>query len=293
MKHIALYGRSIGSAYQKHVERLVDSIAERNITLHVYKESLSHFAPYFERKLRVETFSDHRDLAERADFLVSIGGDGTFLDATQLVRDSGIPIIGINTGRLGFLSRIAIEKVEESLDDLLEGEFEIEERVLLKVESENAIFGNKNFALNELTLHKKDSTSMVKIHCSINGEFLNTYWADGLIISTPTGSTAYSLSCGGPIVAPNSDNFVITPIAPHNLNVRPIILSDDAEITLEMEGRSDEFLASLDSRTVVIRPGLKLRVKRNDFTIKLLRLKDNSFLDTIRNKLNWGLDQRN
>jgi NAD+ kinase len=201
--------------------------------------------------------------------------------------------MGINLGRLGFLTGVGTEDISGALEALMKGHYTIDKRSLLRLESNRNLFGGVNYALNELTIHKKDSSSMITINTYLNGEYLNSYWADGLIIATPTGSTGYSLSCGGPIVAPYSGNFVITPIAPHNLNVRPIVVSDQNVISLEVEGRSQYFLASLDSRSVTIDSAISLAVRREDFTMSLVRLGSTNFLNTLRKKLNWGLDTRN
>ena len=209
------------------------------------------------------------------------------------MQDSGIPVLGVNVGRLGFLTAIGTENISDSIDALVKGHFSLDKRRLLRLESNRNLFGGVNYALNELTIHKKDSSSMIIINTYLNGEYLNSYWADGLIIATPTGSTGYSMSCGGPIVAPYSGNFVITPIAPHNLNVRPIVVSDENVISLEVLGRSQYFLASLDSRSVTIDSAISLAVRREDFTMNLVRLGSSNFLDTLRKKLNWGLDTRN
>ncbi len=227
------------------------------------------------------------------DFLISIGGDGTILDTTTAIGDSQIPIVGLNTGRLGFLANNSKEDVSSMVQKLLNGKFNLEKRSLLRLETDDNLFGKHNFALNELTIHKKDSSSMVTIHTYINDEYLNSYWADGLIISTPTGSTAYSLSCGGPILIPQSRNFVINPIAPHNLSARPIIVPDDVEIKLRIEGREDEFLATLDSRSRTINNETELRIVKSDFYINLVQFEGQNFYNTIRNKLLWGVDKRN
>ena len=215
------------------------------------------------------------------------------MDTLTLVQDSNIPVMGINLGRLGFLTGVGTEDISGALEALMKGHYTIDKRSLLRLESNRNLFGGVNYALNELTIHKKDSSSMITINTYLNGEYLNSYWADGLIIATPTGSTGYSLSCGGPIVAPYSGNFVITPIAPHNLNVRPIVVSDQNVISLEVEGRSQYFLASLDSRSVTIDSAISLAVRREDFTMSLVRLGSTNFLNTLRKKLNWGLDTRN
>jgi NAD+ kinase len=242
---------------------------------------------------QAQVFSSSADLADKADFLFSIGGDGTILDTLSLVKQSSIPVLGINTGRLGFLSSVLPDAVPQAVESLVKGHYSLDKRAMLRLETDKNIFGDVPFALNELTIHKKDSSSMIIIHTYLNGEYLNSYWADGLIIATPTGSTGYSLSCGGPVIAPYSGNFVITPIAPHNLNVRPIVVSDKNVISIEVEGRNPYFLASLDSRSVTIDSSVQLAVRREDFNFSLVRFDNDNFLQTLRNKLNWGLDTRN
>ena len=227
------------------------------------------------------------------NFVFSIGGDGTLLDTVCLVGDREIPIVGLNTGRMGFLATVAADKVEEAVGHLVEGKFQLESRTLLSLSSDKKLFQGLNFALNEFTIHKRDTSSMITVHTYIDGSYLNSYWADGLIVSTPTGSTGYSLSCGGPLITPGAKNFVITPVSPHNLNVRPIIVSDESEISFEIEGRSDKFMISLDSRSTAISSDLKLSVKKEKFSAKLVKLPGDHFFDTLRKKLNWGFDMRN
>ena len=239
----------------------------------------------------VYSFSSGDEIKE-ADFVFSIGGDGTILETITYVKDSGVPIVGVNTGRLGFLSSISIREVNEALRAIKANEHKIEQRTLLKLETENKLFGEENFALNEVTIHKKDSSSMIIVHAYLDGEFLNSYWADGLIISTSTGSTAYSLSCGGPIMLPGTGNFVINPVAPHNLNVRPFVIPNESKITLKVEGRSDSYLVSLDSRSATIDANVELHISKNSFGINLVRLPNHNYLDTLRQKLNWGHDTR-
>lgn len=235
---------------------------------------------------------DNVDLGDIA-FLVSMGGDGTFLDTATLIGNSGVPVVGINAGRLGFISGTGVAETEAVCDAWLEGTVRFENRSLLQLQSERNHFAPQNFALNELTVLKKDSAAMVRIDVNINGEALNSYWADGLIVCTPTGSTAYSLSCGGPIVMPGSENFVITPIAPHNLNVRPVVVSNSAEITIRVSGRSDHFLLALDNRPDDFGPDEVLTVSRAPFDLRIIQPEGHSFLNTLRNKLAWGYDKRN
>jgi len=227
------------------------------------------------------------------DLIFSIGGDGTFLECAALVKKCEIPIVGINSGRLGFLADISQEEIPAALSAIHKKNYTIEERTMLKVTSEPQVFKNHNYALNEITIQKRDTGSMITIHVFINNNFLNTYWADGLIISTPTGSTAYSLSVGGPIVVPGSKNFIITPIAPHNLTVRPIVVPDTNELTLKIESRSENYMATLDYKSEIIEKSVELKIKSADFKIKTLKLENKTFFSTLRNKLMWGFDKRN
>jgi NAD+ kinase len=236
---------------------------------------------------------ENRKELSSMDFLISIGGDGTLLDAVSIIGELEIPILGFNTGRLGFLATVTKETIAEAVQNLSVSNFQIESRSLISLHCSRRLFNGINFGLNEFTIHKRDTSSMITVHTYIDGKYLNSYWADGLIVSTPTGSTGYSLSCGGPLITPGAKNFVITPVSPHNLNVRPIIVSDESEISFEIEGRSDKFLISLDSRSTSISSELKLVVKKAPFSAKLVKLPDYHFFDTLRQKLNWGLDMRN
>jgi NAD+ kinase len=238
-------------------------------------------------------FTRQAEIAHVADFLFSIGGDGTILDSVGIVGDSGIPVAGINLGRLGFLSSISKEHIIPAIDAIQHGHYQIEKRTLLRLDSPERLFGSTNCALNDLTVYKPNVMTLLTIKTWINGEFLNAYWADGLIVATPTGSTAYSLSCTGPIIYPDAENFLITPIASHNLTVRPIILRDDCEIRIRVEGKNSEFNVSLDSRIEKVENSVELVIHKAPFKINLLRLNDKNFFQTIREKLNWGLDNRN
>ena len=230
---------------------------------------------------------------KKFDAVICLGGDGTMLAAASEVRDSNIPLMGINLGRLGFLSSIEKRRIKEAITLLKKGHWAIDERNLLHLESNLPLFGEMPFALNDYTLLKRDTSSMITIHTYINGAYLNTYWADGVIVATPTGSTGYSLSCGGPIIFPRSGNFVITPVAPHNLNVRPVVISDNSVVSFEIEGRAESFLCTLDSRFEMITAAHQMAIRKCDFTIKLIELPDMDFLRTIRGKLMWGKDARN
>ncbi|MEN9497958.1 MAG: hypothetical protein RL750_857, partial [Bacteroidota bacterium] len=233
------------------------------------------------------------DLDESIEFLISFGGDGTLLDTLSLIREKRIKIVGINAGRLGFLASIGREDIPSAIRAMVQRSYVEDRRSLIHLDGSQPLFGDVPYALNEFTIHKKDQGSMIKIHTYLNGEFLNTYWADGLIVATPTGSTGYSLSCQGPVVFPDAQNFVITPIAPHNLNVRPIIVPDSNIISFEIESRSEQVICSLDARREVVSKDIRLAVRKESFDIGLLRLSEDNFLQTLRNKLTWGLDKRN
>lgn len=242
-----------------------------------------------------ETYSNYDNLAIDFKALISIGGDGTILKAATFVRDKNIPIIGINAGRLGFLATIQFENIEVLLQKLLNNDYAISKRTLLSIATSPKYdnFSELDFALNEVTVARKDTTSMITIITYLNGEYLTSYWADGLIISTPTGSTGYSLSCGGPVLTPNVASLVITPMAPHNLNARPLVITDDMEIELRISGREEQFLISLDSRISAVSKETIIKIKKSPFTISIIEFKEESFLNTIRKKLLWGEDKRN
>ena len=238
-------------------------------------------------------FSRHEDLNSGLDCIISLGGDGTMLDSATLVRNKKIPIMGINFGRLGFLASISKDELAMAVEALANGRYVTEKRTLLHLNANKAVFGDTPFALNEFAIHKRDFSPMIKIHTYLNGEFLNSYWADGIIVSTPTGSTGYNMSCNGPILFPDSASFVITPVAPHNLNVRPIVIPDSNIISFEVEGRTEEFICTMDSRREIVENDIQLAVKKEEFEILLLMLNENSFLTTLREKLTWGYDKRN
>ncbi|WP_422859036.1 NAD kinase [Flagellimonas sp. S174] len=242
-----------------------------------------------------EEFTQSSGLDNTFDLFVSFGGDGTMLRAVTYIKDLGIPIVGVNTGRLGFLSTFKKEDVRKVVTEFMSGAYTIEGRSLVEVSlsSEQKEFNGLNFALNEITVSRKDTTSMITVETYLNDEYLTSYWADGLIVSTPTGSTGYSLSCGGPVIAPSTKSLVLTPIAPHNLNARPFVISDDTEIRLKVSGREENHLISLDSRIESIPNGQEIRIKKSDFTINMIEYKSESFLKTLRNKLLWGEDKRN
>ncbi|WP_423147275.1 NAD kinase [Rubrolithibacter danxiaensis] len=290
---IAIYGRQFSDTALPYVQQIFDYMGLYSIDLYVFDKFSQFIAGkvYFPKKLHI--FRTYEELKGQVDVLLSLGGDGTLLDTVSLVRDSQIPIIGINFGRLGFLATINKDDIKSAIQSLVNREFTLDNRDLIRVDSERNLFQNENFALNDITIHRRDNSAMMTIHAFLNGEYLNSYWADGLIVATPTGSTAYSLSCGGPIIFPQSENFVITPISPHNLNVRPVVISDSNVLSFEIEDRSSKYLLSCDSRTEVIDSSLKFSIRKADFNINLVRLNNETYLSTLRNKLLWGIDARN
>jgi len=290
---IAIYGREFNNSVLPFVQDVFDALEFYNIETLVHKEYYDFIKDKVKLPKELDTFSNHPELCNNADVLISLGGDGTLLDTLALVRDSGIPVIGINFGRLGFLASINKNEIKNAIEGLLNKEYSLDKRTLLNVESKHNLFGEENFALNDITIHRRDNTAMMIIHAYMNDEFINSYWADGLIIATPTGSTAYSLSCGGPIIFPSAQNFVITPIAPHNLNVRPVIIPDNVSLRFEVEARSTKFLVSCDSRTATVDRSVKITINKAAFHVNLVRLNNESYLTTLRNKLLWGIDTRN
>lgn len=277
-----------------HIQRLFDALHEEGISVYVYGPYLDLMRDKIKFQKPVGEFDGYIDFTlKKFDFVIALGGDGTILSAITHVRESGVPILGINLGRLGFLASIEKKRIRDAVQLLAKGRYSVEERGLLYLESSMPLFGDTRFALNDFTILKRDTSSMITIHTYINGSYLNTYWADGIIVATPTGSTGYSLSCGGPIIFPNSGNFVITPVATHNLNVRPVVISDDSIISFDVEGRAENFLCTLDSRFETITSAHQLAVRKNDFSINLVQLHDYGFMDTMRDKLAWGQDSRN
>ncbi len=289
-----VYSQILNDSDIPHVQNLFNALNEEDIQAFVYTPYLKQLKAKIGFKKRAGHFDGYADFSKKEiDFVITLGGDGTILRATTLVRDSNVPIMGINLGRLGFLASIEKKRINEAVRLLRQGMYSFEKRTLLYLESNYPIFGETSFALNDFAIQKRDTSSMITIHTFIDGNFLNSYWADGLIVATPTGSTGYSLSCGGPIIFPNSGNFVITPVAPHNLNVRPIVISDDSEVTFEIEGRGESFLCTLDSRYERIDAQHKLALRKCDFFIRMVQLQDIDFMQTMRNKLSWGVDSRN
>lgn len=291
---IAIYGQTVNPDFFEELLRLFVVLKEKRIDCFIYKPFYEYLHANCCIKPEISgVFVGSDDLPQDISYMFSIGGDGTFLKSFLVAKNGSIPIVGINTGRLGFLSEISRNEIETALDDIFEGDFLIEERTVLELEIISENLGTKHYALNEIAITKLDSSSMINIHAFVNDEFLNTYWADGLIISTPTGSTAYSLSVGGPILSPDSENFVISPIAPHNLTVRPIVVPDRHSITLKVEGRGQHFLVSVDTKSESVLMAQSLKIQKASFKVKTIRLKNHSFFSTLRGKLMWGVDKRN
>ena len=281
------------STQQKDVQLFFDELEKEGIVPVIFADFFEQATRYLSLPATTETFSHHTQLTPDIDFLISLGGDGTLLDTVTLIRNKAIPVVGINLGRLGFLASIGRDEMVEAVKALARRSYIIDRRSLIHLDSNIPLFNDVPYALNEFAIHKRDIAPMIKIHTYLNGELLNTYWADGLILATPTGSTGYSLSCAGPVVFPETASFVITPIAPHNLNVRPIIIPDNTIVSFEIESRSDEVICALDSRRELVDKNVLLAVRKETFGINLVRLNENNFLQTLRNKLSWGLDKRN
>lgn len=291
---IALYGLTVNPDFKDELARLLELLKEKQIENFVYKPFLEYM--HQECDLFPEAagvFENGEDLPADVSYIFSLGGDGTLLKSFTVAQKISIPLVGINSGRLGFLSDISRDEIESALDNIISGNIIIDERTVLELEIVHEDHSDFHYALNEITVTKLDSSSMINIHTLINNEFLNTYWADGLIVATPTGSTAYSLSVGGPILTPDSQNFVISPIAPHHLTVRPIVVPDHNLITLRVEGRGLHFLTSVDSQSEAIYFSVLLLIRKASFNVKTVRLKDHNFFSTLRNKLMWGVDKRN
>ncbi|MBK6967449.1 MAG: NAD kinase [Bacteroidales bacterium] len=290
---IALFGKNFADDRFFYFQQLIEKLEQSNILVTIYGPFYDFVKSKSIFTRSPEIFNEYQQLPGNVDFLFSVGGDGTMLDAITLIRDSGLPLMGINLGRMGFLSSISKNEISMAIDAILKKEFTLEKRSLLSIDTEGDIFGELNYALNELTINKKDSGSMILVHVYINDLLLNSYWADGLIIATPTGSTAYSLSCNGPIITPDSENFVITPIAAHNLTVRPVVIPDKSVIKIKVDGRMSQYLASLDSRSVVINSSAEMVVRKASFPVNLVQPRNYNFFTTIRQKLLWGQDIRN
>jgi len=288
---------AIYSQYYKHksldsFNTLLDVLIEKKLTVYIESNFLQNLDAAIQNSFAIQSFSE---LDETFDLLISIGGDGTILRAITYLKNLNIPIVGINTGRLGFLATIQHDEIEKAIQQILDKDYTLSKRTLLSIETSpsNSDIVDLNFALNEIAVSRKNTTSMITVETYLNGEFLTSYWSDGLIISTPTGSTGYSLSCGGPVITPDTTSFVLTPIAPHNLSARPLVIEDSTTIQLKVSGRENNYLVSLDSRIATLANETTITLKKADFTINMIELNDESFLDTLRKKLLWGEDKRN
>ena len=292
MMQIAIYGRKISKQNLKSFYDVFELIQSFGWKLMIEEELANSIVQKRGMDFPYKTFNSDKDLKNGVDLVISMGGDGTFLKCVSYIKNSDVPIMGINLGRLGFLANVSLDQISEALHDIKEKKYVFQKRSLLKVEVDGALNG-EYFAMNELTIHKKDTTSMVTVNVSLDDNFLNTYWSDGLIVSTPTGSTAYNLSCGGPIITPGCQVHIITPIAAHNLNVRPVVVPDHMPIKLSVEGRNRSYLMSIDGKSISIKQGQEIKITKADFMINVIKFENNNFLDTIRNKMLWGSDKRN
>jgi NAD+ kinase len=290
---IAVHGKEFNRQSAPFIARIFEILQQQKVEIWVSARFGSYLKTAAFKKIKIKKTFNPEDSLKGVDVFISVGGDGTLLEAVTHIAKQKIPVLGINTGRLGFLATISKEETEQALLQVCQGAYTTEARSMLKLNTNSDAFGKQNFALNDFTLVKKDTSSMITIHTYIDGEFLNTYWADGIIVSTPTGSTGYSLSCGGPLIFPRSGNFVITPVSPHNLTVRPIVVPDTAEITFRVEGRSKKFLVSLDSRVASVDASAVMKVSKSDYVVHLVQLEGQHYFRTLRHKLNWGLDIRN
>jgi NAD+ kinase len=289
---IGIYSRVMKPEHRSYVQGLLRALKENGYTTVLHSDYGKQLQSENLEALSGQTFNNHEDV-KGLDLMLAIGGDGTLLDTVQFVRDSRVPVAGINMGRLGFLADIHKDQIASLLDAINKKTYKIEERTLISVEANKPVFNDVNFGLNEFAIHKTDSSAMIVIHVYLNGEFLNSFWADGLIVATPTGSTAYSLSCGGPILFPSAGVFSITPVAPHNLNARPMVVPDDTVLTFEVEGRSNSYLCTIDSRSQTFDNTYQLAVRKAPFAYRLVRMPESSYLKTLREKLRWGEDSRN
>ena len=291
MKTIALFGKTLAPENGEYMRQLFKKLADNQIEIVVYQPFADIVAAFASEGVRYTVFHSHEDL--KADLLFSIGGDGTILDTVPFVLDSGIPVVGINMGRLGFLSSTSKNEIDMAVNSVLTGNYTVEQRTLLELVSPEKVFDNVKYALNELNVIRNPEHSLLAIKVFVDDVYLNTYWGDGILLATPTGSTAYSLSAGGPIIAPNAKNFVITPIATHNLTVRPVVIPDDSTIRIQVEGREKKFVFSMDSRSCTLDTSVQLEVRKAGFCLNLVRMRGEDFFGTIRNKLMWGKDNRN
>ena len=290
---IALYGKAFGSDYDELMRDVLRLLKESNVSILVYEPFWKDIKHCFEESYDFEIFNNSDDIRNKVDVLFSFGGDGTILDSVPLIRDSGIPVLGINTGTLGFLASVSPQGTSEAVKNIISGNYDIEKRSLIQINDTENVFRGINYALNEISICRKNNGSLIVVEVYIDDMLLNTYWADGIILATPTGSTAYSMSVGGPIMTPNADSFLITPIAAHNLSVRPVVIPDTSNVKIKVGGRCDTFALGLDSRIVLADKSMDIEIKKTDFTFNMIRMPEENFFETIRKKLLWGNDSRN
>lgn len=290
---VALFGKVYADNQRGYLQLLIDELTKRDARICIYEPYHKVISKEVKFGKNITFFNSNRDINNKIDILFSIGGDGTILDTVPIVRNSGIPILGINLGRLGFLSSVSKNEIADAVNNIFKGDYIVDKRSLLQLIEPKRLFGDINYALNDLTIYRNNTTSLIVVHVFVDDIFLNSYWGDGLIVSTPTGSTAYSLSVGGPIVAPGSKNFIIAPIASHNLTVRPIIIQDSSVIKIKIEGREEKYLMTMDSRHSAISKKDEIIIKRCNFKVNLIQMNNKDFYSTIRDKLLWGVDYRN
>ena len=291
---VALFGKAYTDNHKVYLQLIIDELTKRNAEICLYEPYSKSIEGEIKLGSNISYFTSNKDIKNNnVDMLFSVGGDGTMLDTVPIVRNSGIPILGINLGRLGFLSSVSKNEIHDAISSVFKGDYYIDKRALLQLSEPKKLFGNVNYALNDLTIYRNNATALIVVHVFVDDKFLNSYWGDGLIVSTPTGSTAYSLSVGGPIVTPGSKNFIIAPIASHNLTVRPIVLQDSSVIKIKIEGREDKYLMTMDSRHSAISKDDEIIIKRCSFNVNLVQMNNKNFYTTIRDKLHWGIDYRN
>lgn len=290
---IALYGKAFGRDFDEMMQDVLRLLQESGVEIIVYEPFWNDIKHCFNDSISYSFLKKNDDIKGKADILFSFGGDGTILDSVPIIRDSGIPVLGINTGNLGFLSSVSPKETSEAVKNIITGNYEIEQRSLIQINDEKNIFGGINYALNEVSVCRKDNGSLIVVNVFIDGMLLNTYWADGIILATPTGSTAYSMSVGGPIMTPNADSFLITPIAAHNLSVRPVVIPNKSKVRIKVDGRCDSFALGLDSRIMLVDKSFEIEIKKTDFDFNMIKMPGKNFFETIRRKLLWGNDLRN
>ncbi|MBR6774865.1 MAG: NAD kinase [Bacteroidales bacterium] len=290
---IGFYGKAFGSDYNELMREVLRILKESSVDIMIYESFFYDIRHCIDEGYEFELFNDAEEIKNNIDILFSFGGDGTILDSVPLIRDSGIPVLGINTGTLGFLASVSPQFSSEAVNNIIIGNYTIEQRSLIQIKDDNGAFNGINYALNEISICRKDNGSLLVVEVYIDDSLLNTYWADGIILATPTGSTAYSMSVGGPIMTPNADSFLITPIAAHNLSVRPVVIPDKSVVKVKVNGRNDKFALGLDSRIVTADKSMDIEIKKTDFTFNMINMPDKNFFETIRKKLLWGNDLRN